>query len=140
MLACTSDKFTLHVFDVPKVGQQSGTAKADGQSESEAQGKYGFLSKIPLLPRVFSDRGSFASARFENGDETLITGLPPISEYTTLGTSRPEKGVLGWLDDSTVLVVSAGRDPRWERFLIFVEEGGTRSIKREGWKRYIGGS
>lgn len=139
MLACTSDKFTLHVFDIPEAGQQAGAAKTGGQPESEAQSKWGVLSKIPLLPRVFSDRGSFAKARFENGDETLIAGQP-VSEYTTLGTTRPEKGVLGWLDDSTILVVSAGRDPRWERFVIREEQGGIRSIVRDGWKRYIGGS
>ncbi|KAG7291414.1 hypothetical protein NEMBOFW57_001433 [Staphylotrichum longicolle] len=128
MLACTSDKSTLHIFD------------------------------IPMMPRMFSDVYSFASAPFEVDDEGteggglggggggggggagVVGGLLPMSESTTLGTSRPPKGVIGWVGENTLLVVGAGRDARWEKFV--VHEGGSegrRYCVREGWKRYLAG-
>ncbi|KAK3372164.1 WD40-repeat-containing domain protein [Podospora didyma] len=152
LLACTSDKSTLHIFDVPHTKpthqqqpppqqqqlyqQQTGgtTATATGGAdknattppEAESKGKWGMLSKIPLMPRVFSDIYSFASVRFEAGDESLVGGLP-MSESTTLGTSRPPKGVTGWLNDNALLVIGAGKDARWEKFVMVME----------GWKRYL---
>lgn len=95
------------------------------------------MGKIPLMPRVFSDVYSFASAHFEAGDEPLIGGLP-ISEGTTLGTSRPPKGIIGWTSEDTLVVVGAGKDARWENFVITESEDGRRHCVREGWKRYLG--
>lgn len=122
MLACTSDKSTLHIFDVPhpkrpsrpldSTGSLSNSSSAsDGGSVGNGKGKWGFLSRIPMMPRMFSDVYSFASAPFEADDEGHVSGLP-MSESTTLGTSRPPKGVIGWLSEDTLLVVGAGRDPR----------------------------
>jgi WD40 repeat protein len=149
MLAVTSDKSTLHVFDIehPTKPRTSGdlnrrfTSAGSGSSspavEESSATKWGILSRIPLLPRVFSDVYSFATAHFElvseeggnigNGDHY---GLRP----------QPTKGVIGWTSDSSLCVVSAGRDGRWEKFIIAEGEDGKRHCLREGWKRYLGPS
>lgn len=49
----------------------------------------------------------------------------------------PMKGVIGWIDEETLLVVRAGKDARWEKFIVGEAEDG-RYVAREGWKRYIG--
>ncbi|KAF5018761.1 hypothetical protein F66182_9246 [Fusarium sp. NRRL 66182] len=141
MLACTSDKSTLHIFDVPHPRKpsmhRSQQSSASGSGPSDGTGKWGILSKIPLMPRVFSDVYSFASAPFEAGDEAAIGGIP-FSDSTVLGTSRPPKGVIGWISDDSLVVIGAGRDARWEKFVIIDGEGGKRHCVREGWKRYLG--
>jgi WD repeat-containing protein 45 len=145
LLACTSDKSTLHIFDVPRKGPRGNASPRLASSSSstvlpgqndDGKGKWGILGRIPLMPRVFSDVYSFASAPFEAGDEPLIGGLP-MSEGTTLGTSRPPKGVIGWLSEDSLVVVGAGRDARWEKFVI-AEGEERRFCFREGWKRYLG--
>lgn len=197
MLACTSDKSTLHIFDVPHPKRPSrqpqqqpsllqpqnsggsgsstpsarnGTGPSALAAGSEGggggKGKWGILAKIPMMPRVFSDVYSFASAPFaaDDDDDDLQlhpqrsrdsrggggggnsgTALP-VSESTTLGTSRPPKGVIGWVSETTLLVVGAGRDARWEKFVVVNTGGGgqdggdgRRSVVREGWKRYLPG-
>jgi hypothetical protein len=139
----------LHVFDIehPTKPRTSGdlnrrfTSAGSGSSspavEESSATKWGILSRIPLLPRVFSDVYSFATAHFElvseeggnigNGDHY---GLRP----------QPTKGVIGWTSDSSLCVVSAGRDGRWEKFIIAEGEDGKRHCLREGWKRYLGPS
>ncbi|CRG87641.1 SVP1-like protein 2 [Talaromyces islandicus] len=138
LLAVTSDKSTLHVFDLPQ--PQTLARRSQSPSSPSEEGinqKWGFLGKIPLLPRVFSDIYSFANAHFEIGDE-FPTGAPYIPP---LGSSvgQPSKGVLGWTNDQTILVVGAGRDGRWEKFVIHEGEDGKRFCIRSGWKRYLGG-
>ncbi|KAJ9155394.1 WD40 repeat-like protein [Pleurostoma richardsiae] len=150
MLACTSDKSTLHIFDVPhpkKPPRESssprtanfpaGGGSAVASPADDGKGKWGILGKIPFMPRVFSDVYSFATASFEAGDEPMVGGLP-MSEGTTLGTSRPPKGIIGWIDEENLLVIGAGRDARWERFTIAEGEDGRRFCVRAGWKRYLG--
>ncbi|KAL2262288.1 hypothetical protein VTK26DRAFT_1840 [Humicola hyalothermophila] len=204
MLACTSDKSTLHIFDVPHPNKRhqtdaspdsphlrpqqhngstsasitsSGVAAPTGDSgntnttAAQNRGKYGFLSRLPLMPRLFSDVYSFASAPFASSDHDTngtsvaaaggLARLPPDGN-ATLGTSRPPKGVIGWIGEDTLLVVGAGRDPRWEKFVVVVQEeagqqqqqqqdgglpgrggaggGRRRAVVRVGWKRYLGGS
>lgn len=166
MLAVTSDKSTLHVFDLPSTSAGSAntpttSTSSRGRSESPHVSsadsddpptptqKWGFLSKIPLLPRVFSDTYSFASAHFEIGNETSPNSPNPHSTYLpALGSlpSRAQKGILGWINGDTLLCVGTGRDGRWERFRVgerpgtaAVEEGAERrSVWRDGWKRYMG--
>ncbi|GAQ09359.1 SVP1-like protein 2 [Aspergillus lentulus] len=137
ILAVTSDKSTLHLFDIPHPRNQARRSQSPSSPLEEATNqKWGILGKIPLLPRVFSDVYSFASAHFEIGEES-----PPGSLYVPpLGTSfaRPSKGVLGWPDDRTILVVGSGRDGRWEKFVIREGDNGKRHCVREGWKRYLG--
>ncbi|CAM1506308.1 Fc.00g059490.m01.CDS01 [Cosmosporella sp. VM-42] len=141
MLACTSDKSTLHVFDVPHPrrpnmhrSQQLGAQGADG---GDGVGRWGILGRIPFMPRVFSDVYSFTSAPFEAGDETVIGGIP-FSEGLVLGTSRPPKGVIGWIGEDSLVVIGAGHDARWEKFVLVDGDDGKRHCVREGWKRYLG--
>lgn len=137
-LAVTSDKSTLHIFDLPHPRTLSRRSQSPSSyAEDGINQKWGILGKIPLLPRVFSDMYSFASAHFEIGDDSL-GGTPYIPP---LGTSvgRPSKGVLGWTDDQTVLIIGAGKEGRWEKFVIREGEDGKRFCLREGWKRYLGG-
>ena len=149
MLAVTSDKSTLHIFDLPPrnshrpspppwtPGGRGRSASPGVAAEEAANQKWGVLSKIPLLPRVFSDTYSFASVHFEIGDETR-QGPTYLPQLGTL-PGRPPKGVLGWIDDETILVIGAGRDGRWERFKLGVNDEGKRVCYRDGWKRYLGG-
>lgn len=139
LLACTSDKSTLHIFDIPISARRQSVQRSpnNGTGPDAEPGKWGILGKIPLMPRVFSDIYSFASAPFEAGDEGMIGGIP-FSEGTTLGTTRPSKGVIGWIAEESLVVIGAGRDARWEKFAIVDGEGGKRHCVREGWKRYLG--
>lgn len=140
MLACTSDKGSLHIFDVPnprKARPVSPVPGAGGSSNTDATNKWGFLSNLPFGP--FSDVYSFVSTSFETGEEPLLPSPARAIERgdnTVLGTSRPMKGVIGWVDETTVIVVGAGIDARWEKFVLKEEDGRT-VIFREGWKRYL---
>ncbi|KAF0324511.1 SVP1-like protein 2 [Colletotrichum sp. SAR11_239] len=147
-VACTSDKSTLHVFDVPhpKRGvvvptspsaSMAGSGILAGRPGDDGRGRWGFLGKIPLMPRMFSDVYSFASAPFEAGDDPFMGSLP-LSEQTPLGTTRPQKGVIGWINEESLVVIGAGQDARWEKFIITKGEDGRRYLTREGWKRYLG--
>ncbi|KAJ5759928.1 phosphatidylinositol 3-5-bisphosphate-binding protein [Penicillium odoratum] len=136
LLAVTSDKSTLHIFDVPHPtvagpGQSPASAKEEGLNQ-----KWGILSKLPLMPRVFSDVYSFSSAHFEMGDE-VVPGSPVPGLVSSLG--RPPKGVIGWQDDQTILVIGSGREGRWEKFILRDGDDGRRHCMRDGWKRYLGG-
>ncbi|KAJ0416622.1 WD40-repeat-containing domain protein [Aspergillus carlsbadensis] len=136
LLAVTSDKSTLHVFDLPHPSNNPYHNKAALSSEERLNRKWGILGKIPLLPRMFSDVYSFASIHFEMGEETQGVGyVPPLG--TALG--RPMKGVIGWSDDNTILLVSSGRGGKWEKFVLREGEDGKRCCVKEGWKRYLGG-
>ncbi|KAI1964122.1 Phosphatidylinositol 3,5-bisphosphate-binding protein [Ophidiomyces ophidiicola] len=139
LLAATSDKSTLHIFDLPHARNSSHSQAAPAAGEDGMYQKWGFLGKIPLLPRFLSDIYSIASAPFETGDETG----PGAVYVPQLGSSlgRPPKGIIGWISDSTLLVIGAGKDGRWERFVIQEDEysrGSRRSCTRAGWKRYLG--
>lgn len=138
LLAVTSDKSTLHIFDIP---HQQHTARRSqsppsATEETPSSHKWGILGKIPLLPRVFSDVYSFANAHFEIGEQVNLGSphVPPIgSSY-----GRPQKGLIGWCDDHTLLVIGSGREGRWEKFVIRDGEEGKRYCVRDGWKRYLG--
>ncbi|KAL1957721.1 hypothetical protein VTO42DRAFT_5564 [Malbranchea cinnamomea] len=132
LLAVTSDKSTLHVFDLPPM---NGVPSKLTAAEEGLHQKWGVLGKIPLLPRVFSDVYSFASAQFELGDDYGQAYLPPLGSTIP----RPSKGVIGWIDDRTLVLVSSGKEGRWERFAIREGDDGKRYCVREGWKRYLGG-
>lgn len=137
-LACTSDKSTLHIFDVPHPRRTAPhrSQQLGGGNEPDP-GKWGILGRLPLMPRVFSDVYSFASAPFEAGDEGMIGGIP-FSESSTLGTTKLCKGVIGWTSNDSLVVIGAGQDARWEKFVITEGEDGKRHCTREGWKRYLG--
>ncbi|WEW55939.1 Phosphatidylinositol 3,5-bisphosphate-binding protein [Emydomyces testavorans] len=138
LLAVTSDKSTLHIFDLPHARNSSPDHQPPSATGEETlYQKWGFLGKIPLLPRLFSDVYSFATSHFEIGDEAYA-GMAYVPQ---LGSSfgRPPKGIIGWTSDETLLVVGAGRDGRWERFVIQEGQDGKRFCTKAGWKRYLGG-
>ena len=151
LLAVTSDKSTLHIFDIPHPTKPPRSPAANASqrltsmggggspavSEADTSQKWGILGRIPLLPRVFSDIYSFASAHFEIGDEPLYGSSTPLNSEATF---RPPKGIIGWTSDHSLIVIGAGRDGRWEKFVIAEGEDGRRYCVRDGWKRYLGAS
>ncbi|CAI7648649.1 unnamed protein product [Penicillium manginii] len=137
LLAVTSDKGTLHVFDIrrpPHTGH-SGQSSSSGPEETTSH-KWGLLGKFPMLPRVFSDTYSFASAHFAMDGGA---SQEQLSARSSSSGAQPRKGVIGWLDDNTILTIGSGREGRWEKFVLRVGDDGERSFNREGWKRYLGG-
>lgn len=148
-LAVTSDKSTLHIFDIPHpskplkpeaaIGHRRLTSMGSGTGspvgDVDPSQKWGILGRIPLLPRVFSDVYSFASAHFEIGEEPLYGASTPLNSEATF---RPPKGIIGWTSDHSIIVIGAGRDGRWEKFVIAEGEDGRRYCVRDGWKRYLG--
>lgn len=124
LLAVTSDKSTLHIFDIPN--GVNAPANPDPKTH-----KYGILSKVPLLPRQFSDTYSSASTHFEMGDE------PGSTAENARSAGYPTKGSLGWLDDQTVLIISAGQDARWEKFLVVEQQTGHKVVYRDAWQRFL---
>ncbi|CAG5186652.1 uncharacterized protein ALTATR162_LOCUS11651 [Alternaria atra] len=134
-LAVTSDKSTLHIYDL--VIATTAASQAD-----PSQHKYGILSKIPLLPRQFSDTYPTATIKFDMGDEPTAWG--PHGRSATLSAGipgvpggRPTKGLIGWLNDETILVLGAGQDARWERFHVGPDDKGKKCLFTNGWRRYI---
>lgn len=82
---------------------------------------------------MFSDTYSFASNTFHTGDEPLA-GLGVVE-----AGKRPLKGILGWPNDQSVIVLGAGNEGRWEKFVIAEGEDGKRVCVKDGWKKYLGG-
>ncbi len=118
------------------MGAGSGSPARGSPSPADVDNrqKWGILGRIPLLPRVFSDVYSFASAHFEIGDEPIQGSSSPSSN----GFTRPPKGIIGWTSDHSLAVIGAGVDGRWEKFVIAEGEDGRRYCVRDGWKRYLG--
>ncbi|KAL8745170.1 MAG: hypothetical protein Q9190_002673 [Brigantiaea leucoxantha] len=184
LLAVTSDKSTLHIFDLPhshhpyspptkpytsktsslKNHQNQRSSSPYSITSSDAalsdtttnpnpnptnnnNHKWGLLGKIPLLPRVFSDTYSFASAHISIDDDPDEGGGRGGSRpIPGLQGGKARKGVIGWVNDWTILVLGAGRDGRWEKFVLGETETtsqgeveGRRVLVRRGWKRYLGG-
>jgi hypothetical protein len=131
-VAVTSDKGTLHIFDLPSGGRSSHESRASEPTPTDH--KWRMLSKLPLLPRQFSDTYSNCSTPFSLGDDytSLDTGLVP-----GVPGGRPTKGLLGWLDESSVVCIGAGQDARWEKFVVGYDDMGKRAVWREGWRRYL---
>lgn len=148
ILAVTSDKSTLHIFDMPHPSKpprsdstiagrrltSMGNGSSSPSTEEGPSQKWGFLSRIPLLPRVFSDIYSFASAHFELGDD-LSQASQNLNGFEEVPS--PKKGVIGWTSDHSLIVVSAGCNGRWERFVIAEGEDCKRYCVRDGWKRFL---
>jgi hypothetical protein len=116
-----------------------GSGGNPSSADDSGSQKWGILGKIPLLPRVFSDIYSFASAHFEMDDESP-PGITASLESSVAGHARPPKGLIGWTSDNSLIVIGAGLDGRWERFIIAEGEDGKRYCVRDGWKKYLGAS
>lgn len=154
LLASTSDKGTLHIFDVPHPSAKSdisspispitaptvvtsrpGSAGGAGQSNgNDGKGKWGWLSQVPGLPRVFSDTYSFTSIPFSTDEPT--DSVATMSGEAALGTTKPQKGLIGWYDEENLVVVGAGLDARWEKFQMARDDSGKRFVGRVGFKHY----
>ena len=132
LLAVTSDKATLHIINLPHPISNSQN-KVDGNSRSNRYSstsqnnqnedgnnqKWGILGKIPLLPRVFSDVYSFASTHIEIDDEPQTAlGMGGTIPIPGIPGGKARKGILGWKDDRTILVIVSGRDVIWEKFVL----------------------
>ena len=112
-----------------------------GPDQDNSSHKWGFLGKITFLPRAFSDTYSFASAHFEcnvGQASSSRNGHRVTSSISTFADEYALSGLIGWLNDSTIVVVSSGEDGKWERFAIVVDQDGKRHCMRNGWKRYLG--
>ena len=125
-----------------KTSRPTSSTSTLGTPEETNNQKWGILGKIPMLPRVFSDIYSFASAHIEISDDPskgLDSGLgTPNLPIPGIPGGRPAKGIIGWLNDYTILVIGAGRDGRWEKFIVGEGDDGKRHCVRNGWKRYLG--
>ena len=47
------------------------------------------------------------------------------------------KGLVGWVDDETIVVLSSGSDARYERFKLDLDTGGPATLERSGWSRFM---
>lgn len=67
----------------------------------------------------------------QDGFVDIVPGVPGGS---------PPKGVAAWIDEERVVVVSAGRGGRYERFALRDRGGGRGGIEvfREGWCAFLG--
>ncbi|KAF7909724.1 uncharacterized protein EAF01_003442 [Botrytis porri] len=151
LLAVTSDKATLHVFDIPHPSKPprsesatshrrltslgGGGSSSPTTPDSDARNKWGILGKLPLMPRLFSDIYSFATATFSIGEEPLSASSNPLTASDA--GPKASKGVIGWTSDESLIVVGAGTDSRWEKFIIAEGEDGKRYCIRDGWKRIM---
>jgi hypothetical protein len=149
-LAVTSDKLTLHIFDIPHPTKAKPSTSASSRRltstssstlrsplEDPGSNKWGILGKIPLLPRVFRDIYSFASARFEIGEESTAADDSEVNDTSSM---RSQKGLIGWISEHSLLVIGAGKEGCWEKYVIAEGEDGKRYCLRDGWKKYLGSS
>lgn len=114
--------------------------------DANSQNKWGMLGKLPLMPRVFSDTYSFASAHFDIGDEPAMwqhggrnanTSATYSAPIPGVPGGRPPKGIVGWVSDEELVVLGAGQDARWQKFIVGPTSEGKRVCVRQGWKRYL---
>ena len=161
-LAVTSDKSTLHIFDIPpfrgSANRSTSPSTAAGPNWEMVSSdqyplnppntkKYGIFSTMSMMPRVVTDTYSLASAHFEIGDEPegwtpAGAAKPSLSVSRSVPIpgvpgGRPPKGMIGWLDDETMIVLGAGHDARWEQFSLRLTEDGRRVLVRDGWRKYM---
>jgi hypothetical protein len=127
-LAVTSDKRTLHVYELPHHGRPAQGTAASRPSSAMSNGpnnaenkRWSLLGKLPLLPKYFSSEWSAAHAEFEGGGTAAV----------------------GWVSDDSVIVVSVGGgndglgEPRWEKFVLLDRGENGEECIREGWRRYL---
>lgn len=128
-LAVTSDKNTLHIYELPSHGRHAPQPPGSWPSSSMSSGpvngenkRWSLLGKLPLVPKYFSSEWSAAHAEFEGGGAAIA----------------------GWVGEDAVVVVSIGGgktghgEPRWEKFVLVESMGGAgMECLREGWRRYL---
>ena len=128
-LAVTSDKRTLHIYELPTHGRHPSQTNNSRPSSAMSNGpvsgenkRWSLLGKLPLLPKYFSSEWSAAHSEFEGGGTAAV----------------------GWVAEDAVVVVSVGGgkdglgEPRWEKFVLVESmNGGGEECLREGWRRYL---
>lgn len=126
-LAVTSDKNTLHIYELPTVAPRAahstGSRPSSAVSSSHSIGgdnrRWSLLGKLPLLPKYFSSEWSAAQAEFTGGGTATV----------------------GWVAEDAVVVVSTGTkdgdgEPRWEKFVLVEGVSGVgMECIQEGWRR-----
>ena len=136
-LAVTSDSNTMHVFNLPtpeSTGDQLARPEGDKGSYLNWQ-KWGGLAKLPFAPRILTDVYSFVNADFDPGEDSGMSSHPHTQHGAP--TKARVKGLVGWVDDETIVVLSAGRDARYERFKLSLDENEPASLRRAGWSKYM---
>lgn len=85
---------------------------------------------------MLTDNYSIASTQFDAGSDakSLREG---IDRGDTSSDRTNRKGVVGWLDDSTIAIISAGADARYERYALHDSGQGRASCVREGWSKFL---
>lgn len=155
VVACTSDKGTLHIFDIPDASGRAQQAHAKEPSQldnddadsfddyashlgdgspTQAPNRWGLLAKLPGMPQSFRDIVSVAKVPFWMGDQPG-SNAALVEEARQLGLPRLPKGILQWTDNSNLVVVGAGSDARWELFELGMGREGDRVLSRIGWKQ-----
>ncbi|KAK8062038.1 WD40-repeat-containing domain protein [Apiospora phragmitis] len=129
-LACTSAKGSLHIFDVPSPGSGRGVPSSPARATS------------PHSPSIgVTGGGNGSGGGSAAGDATnkwgILSSLPFGAILRCLLVCLGA-GVIGWIDEESLLVVGAGRDARWEKYMLAEGEEGKMVLYREGWKRYLG--
>jgi len=143
-LAVTSDASTLHIFDMPESASSNsaGTARQvnvedvslSRNNQRQAQ-KWGLFARLPFAPRVLTDHYSVASTQFDSGSAESRTGRADAEIESRGGQAR--KGVIGWLDDSSLAIISAGLDARYERYSLTSSHQGSTVCVRNGWSKFL---
>ncbi|OAA60246.1 phosphatidylinositol-bisphosphate-binding protein [Niveomyces insectorum RCEF 264] len=100
-------------------------------------GRWGVLGKLPFLPKYFRDTVSFASTEFSMDDGPGGYRQREVDEAAPMGRARLPRGVLGWPNDNTVVVVGAGVDAKYERFVVSMGNDGHRTCVRQAWANYL---
>jgi hypothetical protein len=148
---------------VTTTGGMSDVAAETEKPTKRLSQKYGNLGNLPLAPRFFKDTYSSMNCKFEMGDEPtrrresskgkdkagVDDDTASVTTVRTTATAsrekenpwwpqgRPPKGKIAWVDDESLVVIGAGRDARWENFVLGVDQNGQRGIERRGWRRYL---
>jgi WD40 repeat protein len=135
--------------DTTSHSELTGTSPPGRASNTTTNNKYGNLASLPFAPRVLRDQYSAMSIPFdmprsiagEASSSASISSSVRSSHSSgsggTLADGTPPKGLIAWINDHELCVISAGRRGRWERFAVSQGGGQKRSLVFVGWKPYI---
>ena len=90
----------------------------------------------PELSATYARRGTNSTA-VGNTSSAMGGGLNWNTPIQGVAGGRPPKGVIGWINESELLIIGAGQDARWERFRVGIAEDGRRAVWKDGWKRIM---
>ncbi|EMC93863.1 hypothetical protein BAUCODRAFT_74997 [Baudoinia panamericana UAMH 10762] len=161
-LAATSDKGTLHIFDL-RPPDPAILAAAQEKAARERQQQH----RNPFAPRILSDVRSIVSTPFylgndpphwQGGPAYAWTMAPngtrkkvhrPVEPIPGNPSGRPPKGVLAFAPKGTkgvsdtddegarLYIVGGGSEARWELFDLLPTEDGNWALITRGFRRYL---